>query len=274
MNTRISAAKACTYYVLKCVIDPDLPTNNGAYRPITVVAEEGSLLNATFPAPLCNANILTDQRIVDALLGALLQAVPDRVLAACSGEMNLVNLGGIDPTSGRYFNYVETYGGGQGAMHCQDGMDGVQTHLTNTRNAPVEVMEVAYPFRIESYGLVADSGGAGKHRGGLGMTREIVFLGDEAKLSLSADRRMIGPWGVLGGHPGATSDCILIAADGKRKRLPCKVTTTIHKGDRLIIVTPGGGGWGDPAERDPERVRKDVQEGLITRRHAREVYGS
>ena len=269
MNTRISAAEACSYYVLKCIIDPNLPTNSGAYRPIRVVAEEGSLLNARFPAALCNANIITDQRIVDVLLGAMLKAVPERVLAACSGEMNLINLGGIDPRTGEYYNYIETYGGGQGALHCQDGMDGVQTHLTNTRNAPVEVMEVTYPFRIDKYGLSPDSGGDGKYRGGMGIIREIMLLGDEAKLSLSTDRRKIGPWGVSGGRPGATSDCIIVSGSGMRKRLPSKITTTINKGEKLIIVTPGGGGWGDPSEREQDKVERDLAEGLISKRYLR-----
>lgn len=273
MNTRISAAQACSYYVLKCIIDPNLPTNSGAYRPIKVVAEEGSLLNAKFPAALCNANILTDQRIVDVLLGAMMKAVPEKVLAACSGEMNLINIGGIDPRTGEYYNYIETYGGGQGALHCQDGMDGVQTHLTNTRNAPVEVMEATYPFRIERYGLSPNSGGDGKFRGGSGIVREIAFLGEEAKLSLSADRRKIGPWGAFGGESGAKSDCVLVSHNGKRKTLPSKITTTIYKGDRLTIVTPGGGGWGEPSEREPKQVKKDVKEGLLSKKHARDVYG-
>ena len=135
---------------------------------------------------------------MDVLLGALIEAIPERVVAACSGEMNLINVGGIDPRTGVYYNYVETYGGGQGALHNQDGMDGVHTHMTNTRNAPAEVIECSYPFRIERYGLVPDSEGAGQYRGGVGMTREIVTLAEETTFSLSADRRKIGPWGVFG----------------------------------------------------------------------------
>jgi len=273
MNARISAAQACVYFVMKCIIDPELPTNGGAYRAIEVRAEEGSLLQATFPAALCNANILTDQRVVDVLLGAFLQAVPERVVAACSGEMNLINVGGIHPTTGEYYNYVETYGGGQGASHGLDGMDGVHTHMTNTRNAPVEVIEATYPFQVERYGLVPDSDGAGEHRGGLGMTREIITLGEETKFSLSADRRKIGPWGVAGGQAAGTSDCVVVSKNGKRKRLPSKITTTLTKGDKLIIVTPGGGGWGDPMKRDPAKVAEDVREGYISRRRAKEAYG-
>ena len=273
MNARISAAEACVYFALKCVIDPDLPTNSGAYRAIEVKVEEGSLMQAAFPAAVCNANILTDQRVVDVLLGALLQVVPDRVIAACSGEMNLVNVGGIHPQTGEYYNYVETYGGGQGAARYQDGMDGVHTHMTNTRNAPVEIIEATYPFQIARYGLVPNSEGAGKFRGGLGMTREIIMLGDETKFSLGADRRKIGPWGVFGGRAAGTSDCVVVSVDGKRTQLPSKVTTTLVKGDRVIIVTPGGGGWEDPFHRDPEAVRRDVEKEYISVERAREEYG-
>ena len=272
MNARISAAQSCVYYVLKAIIDPDLPTNSGAYRAIEVRAEEGSLVQARFPAAVCNANILTDQRLVDVLLGALLQAVPERVVAACSGEMNLINVGGIDPASGEYYNYVETYGGGQGAMHNQDGMDGVHTHMTNTRNAPVEIIESSYPFQIEKYSLVPDSEGPGEYRGGVGMTREIVMLAEETRFSLSADRREIGPWGVFGGQAAGTSDCVVVSPDGSHRRLPSKVTTTLKKGDKVLIITPGGGGWGEPSKRDPAKVAWDVKEGLVSARRAEEVY--
>ena len=273
MNARISAARACVYYALKCIIDPELPTNHGAYRPIEVVAEEGSLVQATFPAAVCNANILTSQRVVDAVLGALVEAVPDRVTAACSGEMNLLNLGGIDTRTGVYYNYVETYGGGQGGSLHQDGMDGVHTHMTNTRNTPVEVIESSYPFRIDRYGLVPDSEGAGKHRGGLGMTREIVLLGEEAKFSLSGDRKNLAPWGVRGGQSAGTSRCDIIHEDGTTEHLPSKITKTVHRGDRIIVITPGGGGWGEPKDRDPEAVRRDVREGFVSRQRAKDAYG-
>ena len=273
INTRISAPQACVYYVMKCIIDPDLPTNSGAYRAIEVKAEEGSLVQAKYPAAVCNANIITDQRLVDVLLGALLQAVPDRIVAACSGEMNLINMGGFHPKTGEYYNYVETYGGGQGAARYQDGMDAVQTHMTNTRNAPVEIIEATYPFQITRYGLVPNSEGAGKFRGGLGMTREIIMLGDETTCSLSADRRQIGPWGVFGGRCGGRSDCVVVSANGKKTQLPSKITTTLVKGDKVILVTPGGGGWEDPLKRDPEAVRRDVEKEYISIERACEEYG-
>lgn len=273
MNARISSAQACVYFALKAIINPDLPTNSGSYRAIEVKAEEGSLVQAKFPAAVCNANILTSQRVVDVILGAMLQAVPERVSAACSGEMNLVNIGGIDPDDGSYYSYVATYGGGQGALYCQDGMDGVQTHMTNTRNAPVEVIEATYPFRVEKYGLVTDSEGAGEFRGGMGMTHEITLLGDEIRFTLGADRKKIGPWGVDGGKNGGTSDCFVVTKEGKKKKLPPKVTTTFNKGDKVVLITPGGGGWGNPKKRDSKAVEKDLRDRLISKKRACEIYG-
>ena len=172
LNCRWPSVAACVYYVLKACLDPELPPNAGAYRPIEIRVRDGSLLSARYPTAVCNANIITTQRITDVLLGALAPVIPERVLAACSGTMNLLNIGGIDPRNGIYYNFVETYAGGQGAMHDADGMDAVQNHMTNTRNAPVEAIELAYPLLVESYGLVPNSEGAGHYRGGLGISTQ------------------------------------------------------------------------------------------------------
>ncbi|HVA87807.1 MAG TPA: hydantoinase B/oxoprolinase family protein, partial [Candidatus Saccharimonadales bacterium] len=186
INCRWPSVAACVYYLLKCLVDPELPANAGAYRPVEVRTRPGTLLEAQFPAAVCNANIITTQRIVDALLRALVEAAPERAIAACSGTMNLLNVGGYVPETGRYFNYIETYGGGQGAMHDRDGMNGVHSHMTNTRNAPVEAIEAAYPLRVRSYGLVPDSEGAGRWRGGVGMHREFEILGSYTRLTVSS----------------------------------------------------------------------------------------
>jgi len=271
LNCRISACRACTYYVVKAVVDPELPTSAGAYRPITVTAREGSVLNAHFPAAIGNANILTDQRVVDVLLGALLQAVPDRVCAACSGEMNLVNVGGID-SAGNYFTYVETYAGGQGAHHDLDGSDGIHTHLTNTRNTPVEVIEKTYPLHVNAYGLIPDSEGPGRMRGGCGVVRELVCLADRTAVTIGADRRRFTPWGVETDYHARGQRCYVIRPDGSREVLPTKFFKYLEKGDRLRIETPGGGGWGDPLLRDTDRVQCDVAEGLISAARAKEIY--
>jgi N-methylhydantoinase B len=273
INCRWPSVAACVNFVVKCITDQDMPPNAGSYRPLEIVTREGSLLGAIYPAAVCNANLVLTQRIADVLFGAFLQAVPERVIAACSGTMNLLNIGGPNPRLGRYFSYVETYGGGQGALHCQDGMDGVQNHMTNTRNAPVEVIESAYPLQVERYGLVPDSEGAGCYRGGMGMVREIRILSPSAGVTLSSDRAEIGPWGVFGGKSGRPSNCSVIQPDGTEHRYGSKFTITIQKGDVIRTVTPGGGGWGDPLERDPEKVRWDVLEGLVSVERAASAYG-
>ncbi len=263
LNARLSAAKACVYYATKAVIDPDLPTSAGAYRPLEVFAPEGTILNAYYPAAIGNANILTDQRVVDVLMGAFYQAVPERVCAACSGEMNLINIGGTDPRTGSYYNYVETYAGGQGACHDLDGQDGVHTHLTNTRNAPVEVIEQAYPLEVVRYGLIPDSEGPGRMRGGCGMLRELRCLADRTIVSIGADRRLFTPWGIETDHRARGAFCSVRRADGTIEELPTKVYAVLNRGDRLCIETPGGGGWGDPAERLRDAVAADIAAGLI-----------
>ena len=274
LNARISAAKACVYYACKAVIDPELPTCAGAYRPITVLAPEGTILQATYPAAIGNANILTDQRVVDVLLGALYQCVPHRVCAACSGEMNLLNIGGIDDRNGAYYNYVETYAGGQGASFDMDGEDGLHTHLTNTRNAPVEVIERTYPLEVVRYGLVPDTEGPGTFRGGCGMRRELRCLADRTVVTMGADRRKFTPWGLDGGQAAAGSRAWVISPDGRRRELPTKVHTVLNRGDRLLIETPGGGGWGEPRRRPEDAVSRDVTEGLVSPNRAADIYGS
>jgi N-methylhydantoinase B len=261
---------------LKAVIDPHLPTCAGAYRPLTVTAPEGSLLNARYPAAIGNANILTDQRIVDVLMGALYQAAPERVCAACSGEMNMMNIGGIDSRPGRgdYYNYVETYAGGQGAMHDLDGADGVHTHLTNTRNAAVEVIERTYPLRVLEYGLIPDSEGPGRFRGGCGVVRELLCLAARTTLSIGADRRRFTPWGIETDEHARGAHCSVTSADGTRRELPTKVFAILALGDRLRIETPGGGGWGEPTARDRDALADDVRAGLIAPVRAHTIYGA
>lgn len=274
INCRRPSVVACVYYAVKCICDPGLPPNAGTYRPITVVTRPGSILEADFPSAVCNANIITTQRIVDVLLGCLGQAVPDRVTAACSGTMNLLNIGGRHPRTGALFNYIETYGGGQGASIGRDGMSGVHTHMTNTRNASVEQIEIAYPLTVERYGLVEDSEGPGRWRGGFGIVREIRIDSLQTTVTLSSDRHRVAPWGCAGGHAAQCGRCLLIHPDGTTEWLPSKVTRAVPTGARLVSITPGGGGWGDPREREERALEEDVSDGLISAPRAAAEYVS
>ena len=273
MNCRKASTEACFFYVIKSIADPGVPPNAGSYRPIHVVAPEGSLVNSRYPRSVVHSNIITTHRIVDCLMGALLQAIPERGMAAHHGTQNLLIIGGFNSRTGRLFNYVETYGGGQGALYCQDGMDGVHSHMTNTRNAPVEVIEATYPLVVRRYGLVSDSEGPGRFRGGMGMFREISFLEDDCTLTMSSDRNEIRPWGVFGGKPAAPASCRLVDSKGDDLKIGSKATMKVRKGDTMTTVTSGGGGWGNPYERDPGRVRFDVIEGLVSPERAKTEYG-
>ena len=187
--------------------------------------------------------------------------------------MNLLNIGGRNPRTGALFNYIETYGGGQGALVDRDGTSAVQMHMTNTRNAPVEVIESTYPLFIHGYGLVPESSGAGEFRGGYGMQREFEIEADRVTITLSSDRFELAPWGIFGGGSASTGYCKVVLPDGTVEQLPSKVTRVLTKGSRLISTTPGGGGWGNPHERPSEKVRQDVVQELLSREAARRIYG-
>ena len=273
VNCTRAVTLACTFYALKSAIDPDLPSTGGTFRPVETITPTGTIVNPEFPAPVSNANINTAQRIADVVLGALAQAIPEKVPAASSGSMGLFTIGGVDPRTRQYYSYVETYGGGQGAVVNQDGMDGVHTNMTNTRNTPVEVIEIAYPLRVEKYGLVPNTDGPGRCRGGLGLTRELTVLDHSPTMTLGSDRLKIPPWGLQGGDPGGTVGSFIETPDGEREMLPSKVTRAVEPGTRIVLRTAGGGGYGDPKRRDPQKVRTDVQEGFIDIQRARERYG-
>lgn len=273
VNSTHGVTKACVYYALKSVLDPEVPPNAGTYRSIEVVAPKGTIVNPNFPAAVSNANSNTSQRITDAIFGALAQVLPEKSMAACSGTMNGFAIGGFSEETNEYFSYVETYGGGQGALNDMDGMDGVHTNMTNTLNTPVEVIERTFPFLVKKYGLIDGSGGAGKHRGGMGLTRELVLLEDDFTVTLMSDRQKHSPWGLFGGKGGQTSSCTLITPEGERVDLSSKVTMTVPKNSTIILCTAGGGGYGPPSERDQEAVLRDVVLGNISIEQAFNEYG-
>jgi N-methylhydantoinase B len=242
INAVYAITYSAVYYVFRCLLPEDAPATAGLMRPITVVAPSGSIVNAMLPAPVAGGNVETSQRIVDVLLRALAQALPDRIPAASSGTMNNLTIGGIDPRTGRPFAYYETIAGGMGARPTADGVSGIHTHMTNSSNTPIEALEYAYPFRVRAYTYRIGSGGAGKYRGGDGIVREIEVT-TPARITLLTDRRIFRPYGLAGGEAGAAGRSILLSGP-ESKELPGKCSLEAKSGDIIRIETPGGGGWG------------------------------
>jgi N-methylhydantoinase B len=246
----VNAVEAITFsacfYVFRCLLAEDVPAAAGLMRPIQVIAPEGTIVNARPPAAVAGGNVETSQRIVDVLLRALAQVVPDRIPAAASGTMNNLTIGGIDPRTGDPFAYYETIAGGMGAQPDRAGVSGVHTHMTNSLNTPAEALEYAYPLRVRRYALRQDSGGNGKHRGGDGIVREIEVLTD-CEVTLLSDRHEHGPWGLAGGSDGARGTASVARLDDSVDAMPGKFSTRLRKGERIRIETPGGGGWGKGA---------------------------
>jgi len=268
LNVVRGALLATVYYAVKAILDPSIPANGGFYRAIAVEAPEGSIVNCRPPAPV-GWRTQTCQRIADVVFGALAQALPDRVPAAGNGANAAMVFSGVDPARGGYYVYLETLGGGAGATAGADGLDGVQVHVTNTSNLPVECLEMEYPLLVEKYGLVEESGGAGRHRGGMGIRRTIEVLGHEASFLGSLDRARIAPWGLGGGKPGGCGAIVLNPGRPDARALPSKVWGFhLAPGDRVSIVTPGAGGWGSPAERPIDQVRADVEDGVLAAERA------
>ena len=238
VNAVEAVTRSCLYYAVRVATDPSIPANGGCYRPLGLRAPAGSIVAAARPAAVAAGNVETSQRIADVLLGALAQAAPDRVPAAGQGTMNNVLIGSED------FAYYETVGGGQGGRPGRPGQSGIHTGMTNTKNTPVESVETHFPFRVVRYRIRRGSGGTGRYPGGDGIHREIEFLAP-ATVSLMGDRRRLRPWGLAGGGPGAPGEDWLVR-DGAEHRLAAKCTLQVRPGDRLRVLTPGGGGWGRP----------------------------
>ena len=243
----INAVEAITVsavsYVFRCLVKGEVPASAGLLDPIKVIAPAGTVVNANPPASVAGGNVETSQRIVDVLFKALAKAVPDRIPAASQGTMNNLTIGGIDTRTGEEFSYYETVAGGTGARPNADGMSGVHTHMTNSLNTPAEALEYAYPLRVREYRLRKGSGGKGKHRGGDGVVREIETV-VPARMSLLADRRKQGPYGLQGGDDGKAGTNVIIR-NGQAQNIAAKGSHELKAGDRIRIETPGGGGWGE-----------------------------
>ena len=273
INSPLPITLACAGYTVKALLDPDVPSNEGIFRPIHTIAPENSLVNASYPAAVAYANSVTCMRIVDVIMGAFVKITPDKICAASTGTMNALNIKGVNPSSNKFYGYIETYAGGWGAMKNMDGLDATHTHMTNTMNAPVEAIEIAYPLMVHKYGIIRDSEGAGKYRGGVGITREIEAIGHTATLGGRGDRMRIRPWGIDGGSKGRGSKYFKKLIDGSTVNLPSKFQgIQLKPGERIVIETAGGGGWGSPEKRDTERVLEDVKNGIISIEKARKVY--
>jgi N-methylhydantoinase B len=254
----MNAVEAITYsacfYVFRCLLRDDVPATSGLMRPVRVIAPSGTVVNAKPPAAVAGGNVETSQRIVDVLLKALAQAIPDRIPSAAAGTMNNLTIGGIDFRTGEPFAYYETIAGGMGARPTKDGVSGVHTHMTNSLNTPAEALEYAYPIRLRQYSLRPGSGGAGLHTGGDGIVREIEVLTD-AQVTLLADRRSRGSYGLAGGADGSPGRTVIVRRDGSAETIPGKTSIRLRSGERVRIQSPGGGGWGQ-SEIQPRRARR------------------
>jgi N-methylhydantoinase B len=243
INTTLNAVQASVCYALIAVLDSDIPSNEGVLDVVEIDAEPGTLLNSIFPAPVA-ARAHSCQRAIDVVLGALSQALPEKVIAAANG--------------------ANTTGGGMGARSSKDGKDGVQVHITNTSNLPVESIEQEYPLRVEEYSLIEDSGGAGKYRGGMGLRRIVTPVDHDCVFNGAGERFSYQPWGLFGGEAGGSGQFLIRDTEGERRLVdkPDKVQVAVDT--RIVIETPGAGGYGPPAERSAEAVARDLESGKFS----------
>jgi N-methylhydantoinase B len=281
INCTLAVTCNSTWFTVKALTDVSIPINQGCYRPVSIHAPEGSLVNCSYPASVVSGNTETSPRVIDLLFKALSQAVPERVIgqsncAACSGVF-----GGRDPDAQRvrrtgkpWLSMVEPHGGGMGARATRDGVNGIRVYVGNAGALPVEFIEQTMPLTVEAWALVPDSGGAGRTRGGLTARRTYRVEFDEATFTVAGERGESAPEGYFGGHAGARFECTVLRADGSSLQMPPKgATEIVRRGDRVLLQPAGSGGYGDPRERAHEAVRRDVLDGYVSARAARELYG-
>ena len=270
INSPFPFTKSAVYGAMRLAMEPSIPSSAGYFRAITVRAPEASVVNARLPAA-CGARGITGFRVMDAVLGALAQAEPDRIPADGEGGNSIVSIGGYDADL-HAFVYNDLISGARGAGSWGDGPEGVPHPGSNNANTPIELVEASFPLRFEEYGLITDSGGAGKQRGALAQVRQVRFLGERAVLQIRSDKRRFPPYGLAGGRCGTPSANILNPGP-RQQLLPTMGVTNIHRGDVLRHVTAGGGGWGDPLDRDPSLVQRDVRNEKLSMAYALEIYG-
>ena len=269
INSTISSTRSATMLAVRSIMSGDIPNNAGFFRPIHVTAPEASVVNPKAPAAVA-ARALTCFRVVDAVMGALAQVVPKKVFAAGDGGISVLTMSGEH--NGEPFVLMDSVGSCWGGRPDKDGVEGITTIALNVSNIPAEVIEREYPLLIERYGFVEDSGGAGKYRGGVAIEKQHRFLATTTLLQIRSDRRRFLPYGLEGGAPGTPSN-IELMTDGAVEILPSKVTLTLAAGSVIRHRHAGGGGWGDPFERDPGAVLSDVVDGKVSLAAARSSYG-
>jgi N-methylhydantoinase B len=272
MNATLAFTYSAVGYVLKCLISDDIPVNDGFYRCVRIKAPEGSVVNATEPTGVVGGYEV-GQKMISAMFKAFAKILPDRIIAGNKGNICNIGFGGYDPRKKDFYAYMETVGGGSGARKGKDGINACNLDLSNTENAPVEEMEIGYPVMITKYEMIPDSGGAGRWRGGLGIRRDYKFPWGQSSFSIISDRSKIPPWGIFGGKEALGSRYILNPGTGNEKVLSSKDTFDINEGDVVSVQNSGGGGYGDPLERNIEDIKKDIRQGKITICNAVEDYG-
>ena len=277
MNAVLSVTCSGIYCGLKMCVDPNslIPPNSGCWRMIEVVAPKGSVVNAEFPAPVVYSNHEMSHRVADMVMGALVNFWPTQVMACSQGTSAVLTLGGVDPRSGRRYVSYETIKGGFGARPNKDGINVIASTISNTMNTPVEVLEMAFPFRVERYEINPDSGGVGRYRGGCGARRTWRMLeGADAVGTLCMERMRSAPFGLLGGQAGAAAVVTLTTPDGKTRHLPSKGAFQAPAGSVVDMITPGSGGFGHAAERDRSAIVDDLRNGYVTSKAAHDAYGT
>ena len=258
INVTLNATQASVCYALKALLDPDVPNNQGVLDLPEIIVKKGSLLDAQFPAPVA-ARANTCQRIIDVILGALAKAKPEAAVAAANGANTTAVFSGVNPSTGVSYVYLETLGGGFGGRATKDGKDGVQVHITNTSNLPVEAIEMEYPLMVHAYKLIEDSGGAGRNRGGLGLERIIEPIKHDCTFNGAGERFENQPWGIFGGEDGKSGEFIKVDKSGKASRLNNKpIAIEVKENESIVIRTPGAGGYGPAKEREIKDISADA----------------
>ena len=273
INATISSCESATYFTILSILDASIPPNFGVYKPITIVAPEGTVVNALPPAPVVGRNAIT-HTIVNALMIALSKIVPDRITAAYYGMSNVYILSGEGSGEVPGWILFDIEVGGGGARRDKDGLDCYSQGIHNLRNTPIEMIELTYPLLFTRYEFLPDSGGAGRHRGGLGVQRDIKFLDNAGALETQFDKFKVAPFGLFGGKPGATGELVLNPDSPNARNLKSKTMgQKLEQEDVISIRTQGGGGYGPVKERDTAAIRRDVVEGKVTGDAARSEYG-